>query len=254
VQLQLAKSEAEFEMASLLWLKKWENIVDAQSFVQYFKKEYFEKLSGWYEGRATGFPSTNNGLEATNNVIKRECTLRERLPLGDFFTKIMDYVRGWSIALDPEGVNFVSVATKPTISLKLETAAYNWAKSNVFVRTEISKGLTKFYIQTGGNPKKLTPAEVQQYDRHMKNFSWKTFDSYIKWQSLLWKVVMESADWENASCTCRNFQKEFICKHTLGVAIRTKLYNVRPQAKDVPIGQKRKRGRPKKCAKALLRK
>jgi len=38
----------------------------------------------WFEGAAVVFPSANNGLEATNAVIKREHTLRERLPVGNF--------------------------------------------------------------------------------------------------------------------------------------------------------------------------
>jgi len=252
-QLQLANSEEEFEAASALWLKKWQNNADTHDFIQYFKDEYFDKLNGWYEGRAPGYPSTNNSLEATNNNVKNECTLRERLPLGEFFGKSVEYVRQWSLDLDEEKVNSNIFALKPTIPLQLETAAYNWARSKVYVKTETSKGRTTHFIQPSNNPKRLTVSEIQQYERHAKRLSWKTFESYVKWQSQLWKVSMESNDWETASCSCRHFQKDFICKHTLGVGIRLKLYNVKPAAKGIPIGQKRKRGRPKKCTKALLR-
>jgi len=44
------------------------------------------------------------------------------------------------------------------------------------------------------------------------------------------------------------YKKTFKCKHIMGVALRQK-YAQAPQA---AIGQKRKRGRPKKAAKALL--
>jgi len=70
VQLQLAKTEEEFDAASHLWLKKWENNENTADFVQYFNDEYIQKCSGWYEGRACGFPSTNNNLEAINNLLK----------------------------------------------------------------------------------------------------------------------------------------------------------------------------------------
>jgi transposase-like protein len=74
-QLQLAKSESEFIKASGLWLKKWEGNQEANSFVSYFREEYINNNSGWFEGLALGYPSTNNCLEATNNVVKKEWTM-----------------------------------------------------------------------------------------------------------------------------------------------------------------------------------
>ncbi len=57
---------------------------------------------------------------------------------------------------------------------------------------------------------------------------------------------------QNANCTCPNFLKQYVCKHVLGIAIRLKLFQVCPEAKDIPIGQKRKRGSPAKAKKAFL--
>jgi len=173
--------------------------------------------------------------------------------LGDFFGKAMDYVRGWSIAVDPARVNYTAFALQPSIPLKLDTSAYNWARSNVFVRTETSKTISCFYIQPAASSKKLTMAETKQYDKLEKLRSWKFFDTYVTWQSKLWKVIMEADDYQNAACSCPSYQKKFMCKHILGIAIGKKLYAVPPAVKDVPIGEKRKRGRPKKCSKALLR-
>jgi len=45
-----------------------------------------------------------------------------------FFPKIMDYASGWSKAHNQESVNFIPVSEEPTITLKLETSAYNWAR------------------------------------------------------------------------------------------------------------------------------
>ena len=135
----------------------------------------------------------------------------------------------------------------------METKAYNWARSNVFVRTETKRNVTSYYIQPTSNAKKITLAEIKQYDKIHQLLSWQTFDTYVKSQSQHWKVVIEGTDWEHASCTCKSFQKDFICKHVLGIAIRLNVHHVRPEAKNVPIGEKRKRGRPKKCKKALLR-
>ena len=57
----------------------------------------------------------------------------------------------------------------------------------------------------------------------------------------------------SATCTCPAYQKQYICKHTLGIAIRTNKYDPCAQAKNVPIGQKPKRGRPALAKRALLR-
>jgi hypothetical protein len=65
-------------------------------------------------------------------------------------------------------------------------------------------------------------------------------------------IPINQKDWRNGRCSCPNFMKEYICKHLIGLAIRLKLVNVPPEAKDVAIGAKKKRGRPKKSTKALL--
>jgi hypothetical protein len=43
-----------------------------------------------------------------------------------------------------------------------------------------------------------------------------------------------------------------MCKHRIGLAIRLKSAKPPPAAKEIPIGQKRKRGRPNKSSKALI--
>ena len=43
-----------------------------------------------------------------------------------------------------------------------------------------------------------------------------------------------------------------MCKHIIGLAIRLKAAKPPLAVKDIPIGQKRKRGRPNKSSKALI--
>jgi len=40
-------------------------------FLTYIADEYLKKRSGWYEGHAPAYPSTNNGLESNDNQIKK---------------------------------------------------------------------------------------------------------------------------------------------------------------------------------------
>lgn len=46
--------------------------------------------------------------------------------------------------------------------------------------------------------------------------------------------------------------QDYICKHVVGLGIRLKLVSGPTEAKTVPIGQKRKRGRPRKTKPALM--
>ena len=54
-------------------------------------------------------------------------------------------------------------------------------------------------------------------------------------------------------CDCPSFQKDFLCKHTVGIAVKLKLTIVSDAAKNsaTPIGMLPKRGRPP-LAKRLL--
>jgi uncharacterized Zn finger protein len=53
-------------------------------------------------------------------------------------------------------------------------------------------------------------------------------------------------------CNCPSFFKKYMCKHVVGLAIRSRFCTPPVAAKNIPIGQKRRRGRPSKAKKALL--
>jgi uncharacterized Zn finger protein len=85
---------------------------------------------------------------------------------------------------------------------------------------------------------------------------WNTFDQFKKRASSVWKVTLPSdasnEKWREGKCTCPFFLKKYMCKHIIGLAIRLKSAKPPPAAKDVPIGENRKRGRPKQAKKALI--
>jgi hypothetical protein len=54
-------------------------------------------------------------------------------------------------------------------------------------------------------------------------------------------------------CDCPFFQKNFFCKHSMGLAVLQNLATVPSNAKyDVSIGKLKKKGRPPKAKKALV--
>ena len=54
-------------------------------------------------------------------------------------------------------------------------------------------------------------------------------------------------------CNCPTFVKRGQCKHSVGMQIERGEVTVPLEAQSVPLGQKRKRGRPEKAMGALVR-
>lgn len=120
VNLQLAKSRPEFEYAKLLLLKKYNLNPSVTAFMQYFKNEWLETRDGWFEGEAEGMPSTNNGLESTNNRIKEDGTLRARLSMSEFMQFMFTQSCKWSEERIPDSVNCKCFIDVPTATLSLQ--------------------------------------------------------------------------------------------------------------------------------------
>ena len=169
--------------------------------------------------------------------------------MGDFFKRAIEYVKGWSEDQIPEAINHIPFSLESTITLPMEIAAFNWARLKVFVRNVKNE---TFYIQTKNQEKSFPMSEVTEYERQAKFKTWRKFETYTKFQTQFSKVKMDGDNWKDASFSCDKFQKIYACTHVLGIAVRMKSYSVRPEAKNIPIGVKRKRRRPKLAKKALL--
>lgn len=73
----------------------------------------------------------------------------------------------------------------------------------------------------------------------------------------IWEVDVasdiDSLNWqERIVCNCPYYNKNYVCKHSLALAVQLKLVSIPLNAKSLKIGQKAKRGRPQKAKKALL--
>ena len=165
--LQLAQNEQIFSKVSNLFVKKW--IKREPSFIEYFQNEWLTTHNGWYEGVGHFTPSKNNALEATNNVIKKENTLRERLPLSRFKVLAFEIVEKWSKSYE-RGLQ--QYHDKQTISLELWISGYQWAKSNKSILSTECDNLVQYYIPTGDKTK-ITNVEIDV----AKKMKWYSFGS-----------------------------------------------------------------------------
>jgi SWIM zinc finger len=130
--------------------------------------------------------------------------------------------------------------------LKLWTSSYQWIKSTKYIICIPNDSSKKYYIPAR-DLQSITQANLDKY----KNNKWTTFNQFKK-SFDIWCMEMENgSDWKTSKCNCPAFFKNYICKHAVGMAIRLK-YCKPPAAKTVPIGEKRKRGRPAKAKPALL--
>ncbi|KAH9644325.1 hypothetical protein HF086_003110 [Spodoptera exigua] len=209
-----------------------------EQFISYFKQEWVSLNPNWYLGSAEGSPVTNNALESFNRSIKDSHTLRERLPLSRFISVATNMVKEWSKDHKPE-----TFKTLPPIELKDWTLAYQWAKLDKNVKfLESDSGLNTYIVRS-------STASDMTFTQ-----DWDTFDGYKKNAFAYWRVALptQQTAWVNGKCICPIFFKNYMCKHIIGLAIRLKYVAPPAEAKNVPIGQKRKRGRPAKARPALI--
>ena len=138
------------------------------------------------------------------------------------------------------------IITTPTIELSDWTKAYHWAKNSDKVTWKEIDGINEYYCPAG----EKEALQEEEICRVVKR-KWNTMGQFTRRAFSVW-IVRVPENWLDSNCTCASFQKQFKCKHVIGLAIRTKKVKPPPAAKQVPLGQKRKRGRPAKSKKALL--
>lgn len=104
----------------------------------------------------------------------------------------------------------------------------------------LSNQMVDIVEATHNNLSKLSKSIPDDFETYKRLF--------LKWRTTIVKenVLL------NSTCNCPAFGTEYICKHIAGLAIRMRLVTPPPEAKTIPIGEKRKPGRPAKTKPALM--
>lgn len=245
--MHLATSEQMFDSMAVLFLKKWKK--EESEFCDYFKDTWLGSRKNWFEGASTYSPSHNNHVEGYNQAIKRDVTLRERLPLAQFAEAVLQMTRELSLNYAQHKREF---ATEAKVDLMLWREAASWAKSDVPQRN-ISSSCDETVVQvisSVGMEKGLTFERIDAIQQK----KWSSFDQFVnEGFGNCWTVQVSTPDWKDYSkCECPQFQKNYVCKHILGVALREKICKLPRTAIPTMLEQKAKPGRKKKNTKALL--
>lgn len=230
-------------------------------------------LNGWYESYLLNNPSANNGLVATNLNIKKQHTLRKRLPLAQFLTAACDIISRWSKARDPISVNVKAFAVKPTIDHSLQQAAYTWLNERNENNEKVNKLIAlkqddhiNYLAKSSESTKPVTNEIVKRYNNVYKQaIQMKSYDEIYTILFSTWRIHYHhhlititislpshviSETWMQGTCTCPAYLKHHICK--VDVAHQFKYYNIPNTAKSLIIDGKKNKGRPALAKKALI--
>ncbi|CAF1119861.1 unnamed protein product [Brachionus calyciflorus] len=174
---------------------------------------------GWFEGLASGYPSTNNALESTNNVIIMIHTLKERVPLSQFLERLKIILNRWSVDL----VERVKFEFEPRMEDEL------WKNTLDYI-TYYNIDCDEYCLLNGCE-------SLDSLD----------FTKFVEKNESVRMVKFNKENWKLSSCTCSTYLKEFLCKHILIIALSLKLTEIPEKFRDSVIGCKPKPGKKKKA-------
>ena len=248
--LQIMPNTRAFNHGVKLFFDKWKGNEEVVKFLDHFKEFWIDKNNGWYEGFADGhIPSTDNGLESVNRVIKEQHTLRERLPVGEYMKNAFDMFRDWSIDRFPnEGKQAEKpFSDAPKITKQTWTLAYDFLYKDGKALVQQSK---ETFILTKTENKSFINLNYVHGRYHLLKGS---FDDFVKYFSIVRLIKLNKENWLLSTCNCSWFLKNYYCYHLIAIASNSGLIVIPIEYKDLAIGHKPIRGR-KRLAKSALEK
>lgn len=259
--LKGSASKSEFDKATHLFLTKWELL--EPEFCTYFDSEWLDdETQNWYAGYTSFAPNHNNGQEGYHEHIKRDHTLRERLPVNTFKIKFMDMVSDMSARYAPDHPTGVvkKITHQPIVSNEMMQRAHSWyMDSGVFIGEKKRNKNTNTKRFTVPSSKYMNANDSGSITDlySIENQEHNSFDDFVlNGMGMSYNVLLKCDKdkcFTESTCTCAFFFKKFICKHIIGLAFHSKLIDIPRQADSKTIGKKTTRGRPAKATGALVK-
>lgn len=157
--------------------------------------------------------------------VKRDITHRERVPLGQFTATAFEMANELSLQYKEEE-KFIN--NEPIITTELWKKAAMWAKdSNIPTIKAYENGdEIGFYAPSTKWLESREPFALAAVEK-LQAMVWKSFDQYIQFGHLKFYTVRIANDKEkwhlNSQCDCPDFFKHYVCKHSIGIALRRKI-------------------------------
>ena len=98
---------------------------------------------------------------------------------------------------------------------------------------------------------KLTARDCKKYFYFIDDQSWCIFDEWIKQKNSVHYINNNKQEWLKSTCSCSFWAKNLFCQHIIGLAVYKKKCQFTETHMQIPIGQNRIRGQPKKTKSAL---
>ena len=192
-------------------------------------------------------PSTNNGNESVNALIKREDTLGKSLNLPTFLHTVLRMTRKWSWALNPEKNANIKIFHQfhpanhhgdPKSYLDLWAKAYQLLKTATIISDDDNEMV--FYVKSSESKSNFSENAAKQYkelynDQNFSCIDKFEFNSFVRKLFSIWRIEITD---EICYCSCPKFLKEYICHHVIGILIRLG-FKCPPEAKGDNLSQKR---------------
>lgn len=256
--IQKSAHETEFDKACELFIKKWTPA--EPEFCAYFPAEWLRKdTKNWYDGYSPFVPAHNNGQEGFNLHIKRDHTMRERLPFNTFKVVLNEMIRDMSERYDPLNPTgeVKKIRNLPNITNKLFEAAHSWYMNTNTIIGSIQSVEATFRTFVVASSKYLNNTSSPSLNDLNAIHDFDDFDSFILNGVGMQYTVHVKNDanlcFIESTCMCASFHQNFICKHIVGLAFHLKLKKVPKSADSTMISKKQPRGRAAKAKKALVK-
>lgn len=212
---------------------------------------YFSGVhKNWFEGISDIAPSTNNGVESHNALIKRKVTFLRRLPLIEFLNTMLSMTSEISKQFT-NGQR--AIALEPSIPRKMTMRAAQLENDGF----KAHKASTKSGTEVEVLPAKKCPDENSNYKYYQSLLKrkWTSLDEYLEHgYQMFWIVKFSKDNWKvNSQFTCPVYFKQRMCKYILAIAMRDKVMECPQNANPVRLAPRRKTGRPKNASGALMR-
>lgn len=204
----------------------------------------------WFEGISDIAPSTNNGVEGHNSIIKRKITFRRRLPLLEFLFTMLTMTSDISKQFT-NGQRHIALEPIIPRDMIMRAALLVNDGLNTFKASKKSSGEVEIFA---AEKCPIENATAKYYQSLVKR-KWASFDEYITHgYQMFWVVQFSKHEWKiNSKCTCPVYFKERMCKHILAIAMRDELMECPQNANPTRLLPKRRAGRPKNASAALMR-